>query len=198
MDEEEEEALAEGLDEDQIAALKAIRRLGEVVVRIPWFSRIGQPLDETEEDIARRYLDMLGFPDAAALTVADWEEAADAAANLDMNSEGWEVEEQLRADLSREALNYFDEESLSNTLAHVTERVGPVLVESIESAASLWPVGEDEIIEAATGAAVQTCFEAALVLAAQAVEEHPFALKFRLFELGRWPIGLSGRSLNIF
>jgi hypothetical protein len=195
---EEEEALAEGLDEDQIAALKAIRRLGEVVVRIPWFSRIGQPLDETEEGIARRYLDMLGFPDAAALTVADWEEAADAAANLDMNSEGWEVEEQLRADLSREALNYFDEESLSNTLAYVTERVGPVLVESIESAASLWPVGEDEIIEAATGAAVQACFEAALVLAAQAVEEHPFALKFRLFELGRWPIGLSGRSLNIF
>jgi hypothetical protein len=185
-------------DEDQLAALTAIRRLGDVVARIPWFSRIGQPLSDEERDLAQRYLDMLGFPDAAPATVEDWTEAGDAADSTDLNSEGWEVEEQLRADLSREALDYFDEDTLSDTLAYITETAGPLVVEAIGSAASLWPVEDDAVIEAATGAAVQACYTAALVLAAQAVEEHPFALKFRLFELGRWPIGLSGRSFNIF
>jgi acyl carrier protein len=188
----------DAFDEDQHAALTAIRRLGEVVTRIPWFSRIGLPLDDEERDLAQRYLDMLGFPDAAPVTVGDWTEAGDAADSIDLNSEGWEVEEQLRADLSREALEWFDEDTLSDTLDYVTQTAGPVVVETIASAASLWPIEDDAVIEAATGAAVQACYQAALVLAAQAVEEHPFALRFRLFELGRWPVGLSGRSFNIF
>ena len=196
MDDEDDDY--DGLDDDQLAALTAIRRLGEVVTRIPWFSRIGQPFSAEELDLAQRYLDMLGCPDASPAPWEDWTEAGDAADSTDLNSEGWEVEEQLRADLSREALAFFDEETLSDTLTYVTETAGPVAVEAIASAASLWPVEDDAVIEAATGAAVQACYQAALVLAAQAVEEHPFALKFRLFELGRWPIGLSGRSFNIF
>ncbi len=185
-------------DDDQLAALSAIRRLGEVIGHMPWFSRIGQKLRAEEEALAQRYLDMLGFPDAAPVTVGDWAEAGDAASNLDLNSEGWEVEEQLRADLTREALEHFDEDSLSDALSYVTEAAGPVVVETVASAASLWPVEDDAVIEAATGAAVQACYQAALVLAAQAVEDHPFALRFRLFELGRWPVGLSGRTFNIF
>lgn len=195
---DENDDFDEDFDEDQLAALTAIRRLGDVVARIPWFSRIGQPLDREERELAQRYLDMLGFPDASPAMVEDWTEAGDAADSIDLNSEGWEVEEQLRADLSHEALDYFDEDTLGDTLTYVTETAGPVVVEAIGSAASLWPVEDDAVIEAATGAAVQACYTAALVLAAQAVEEHPFALKFRLFELGRWPIGLSGRSFNIF
>jgi hypothetical protein len=187
-----------GLDDDQLAALTAIRRLGEVVSRVPWFSRIGLPLSAEERDLAQRYLDMLGFPDASPAPVEDWTDAGDAASNTDLNSEGWEVEEQLRADLSREALDFFDEETLSDTLSFITETAGPVVVEGIAGAASLWPIEDEAVIEAATGAAVQICYQAALVLAAQAVEDHPFALKFRLFEMGRWPIGLSGRSFNIF
>jgi hypothetical protein len=195
MDDDDEDY---GLDDDQLAALTAVRRLGEVVSRVPWFSRIGLPLSAEERDLAQRYLDMLGFPDASPTPVEDWTEAGDAASNLDLNSEGWEVEEQLRADLSREALDYFDEDTLADTLSFITEAAGPVAVEAIAGAASLWPIEDDAVIEAATGAAVQICYQAALVLAAQAVEDHPFALKFRLFELGRWPISLSGRSFNIF
>lgn len=196
MNEDDDDDL--DLDEDQAAALTAIRRLAEVVGRMPWFSRIGTPLAAEERDLAQRYLEMLGFPDASPVTVEDWSEAGDAASNLDLNSEAWEVEEQLRADLGREALAYFDEMTLSDTLSFITESAGGLIVEAVQSAASLWPVEDDEVIEAAIGAAVQACYQAALVLAAQAVEDHPFALKFRLFERGRWPIGLSGRSFNIF
>lgn len=197
MDHDDDDDL-DGLDEDQLAALTAIRRLGEVVERMPWFSRIGEPLDETDRALAQRYLDMLGFPDATPVPVMDWAEAGDAASSTDLNSEAWEVEEQLRADLSREALMQFDEDSLSDTLALIAETAGPQIVEATANAASLWPIEEPEVIEAATGAAVQACYQAALVLAAQAVEDHPFGLKFRLFERGRWPIGLSGRTFNIF
>jgi hypothetical protein len=197
MDDDDDDAF-DPLDDDRLAALTAIRRLGDVVLRLPWFSRIGEPLDGREDALARRYLDMLGFPDAEPAALADWSEAADAAGSLDLNSEAWEVEEQLRADLSREALLSFDEASLTDTLAYVTETAGPAIVEAVTGAASLWAIEDDAVIEAATGAAVQACYQAALVLAARAVEDHPFALKFRLFELGRWPVGLSGRSLNLF
>jgi hypothetical protein len=64
----------------------------------------------------------------------------------------------------------------------------------------------------AVGAAQQAAFGGALALAAAALEmaeqddqaageealEHPLLLRYRLFELGRWPLALSGRSLNLF
>jgi hypothetical protein len=50
---------------------------------------------------------------------------------------------------------------------------------------------------------VQSAHQAALVLVAAAdpdfeAEHHPFAAKFRLFEFGRWPVGVIGRSFNLF
>ncbi|MFN3230620.1 MAG: hypothetical protein ACE363_00520 [Alphaproteobacteria bacterium] len=186
------------LEEDRQTALMAIGRLGQVVGGLPWFSRLGQPLSQDEEAMAQRYLDMLGFPDAVPVMTEDWAEAGVAAENPDFDSEGWEVEEQLRADLSREALTYFDETELGDALAKIADTAGPVVLDAGASAASLWAVEDGSIIDAAAGQAVQACYCAGLVLAAQAVEDHPFALKFRLFEMGRWPIGLSGRTFHIF
>ncbi len=186
------------LEEDRQSALQAIGRLEQVINGLPWFSRLGQPLRAEERDVAQRYLDMLGFPDAEAILAEDWTEAGFAAENPDFDSEGWEVEEQLRADLSREALTYFDEASLTDALARIADAAGPIVLDAAAHAASLWAVEDGTIIDAAAGQAVQACYCAGLVLAAQAVEDHPFALKFRLLEMGRWPIGLSGRTFHIF
>ncbi len=52
---------------------------------------------------------------------------------------------------------------------------------------------------AAAGAGVQACHNAALLLlAGRAEDDHPFALKYRLFERGRWPVALIGSSLHLF
>ena len=51
--------------------------------------------------------------------------------------------------------------------------------------------------------AVEAAHKAALVLIAAAdpafdADDHPFTAKFRLFEFGRWPVGLIGSSFNLF
>ena len=33
---------------------------------------------------------------------------------------------------------------------------------------------------------------------AEGTADHPFSLKYQLFESGRWPIGIAGSSFNIF
>ena len=59
---------------------------------------------------------------------------------------------------------------------------------------------DEELIRAAVGAASQAIYQAGLLLAAENEEDqnHPFALKYRLFESGRWPIGVVGNSFHIF
>jgi len=72
------------------------------------------------------------------------------------------------------------------------------LDQAMENLAAIWDLEDETLLKAATGAAVQSVYNAALLLAAGGEETHPFALKFRLFELGRWPIGVHGRSFNLF
>jgi hypothetical protein len=65
-------------------------------------------------------------------------------------------------------------------------------------AASRSGVADEALIRAAAGAATQGAYHAALVLAAGGDEHHPFAIKFRLFEAGRWPLGIVGATFNLF
>jgi hypothetical protein len=182
----------------EIPALMTIKRFASVVDRIHWFSTIGERIDDEVKDVSRRYLDGLGFPDADLAAISSWEEAGDAAASLDFDSEAWEAEEQLRAGLVSEALLHLDEQGLQVTLAHVTSTTSDGLEDAMENMAAIWDLNDETLITAATGAVIQTVYNAALVLAAGGEEDHPFALKFRLFELGRWPIGVHGRSFNLF
>ena len=191
-------AYEEDLEDDEAPALEALAKLEEVIVRVSWFSRLGQPLGDDVLALAQAYLDQLGFPDATPVPAGDWDEAAYAAENTDLNSEGWEVEEQLRADLSREALLYTDEAALAEALDRITQLAGSQALEAAQTASTLWPVADDAMVDVAIGHAVQAAYHAGLVLAAQAVEDHPFALKFQLFERGHWPIALTGRSFHIF
>jgi hypothetical protein len=61
-----------------------------------------------------------------------------------------------------------------------------------------WGIEDEEILRAAIGQALQSCYQAALVIAAGEEEDHPFAQKFRLYENGHWPLGVAGTTLNIF
>ena len=52
--------------------------------------------------------------------------------------------------------------------------------------------------KSAAGAATIAVHHAALALAAGEPGTHPFAAKFRLFQAGRWPLGVYGRAFYIF
>ena len=74
--------------------MSALREFTERAARARWFAELGEPIDAETEHLAWLYLDALGFPDAEAVPVLNWDDALDAAAGLDLNAEAWEAEEQ--------------------------------------------------------------------------------------------------------
>lgn len=182
----------------EIPALINLKRFAMVVDKVDWFSSIGENITQDVRTLSRDYLDGLGFPDADLAQITSFEEAADAAETLDWDSAAWEIEEQLRAGLVVDALALIDEEGLKVALAHITSTTSDGLREAMDNLAAIWDVEDETLVTAATGAVVQAVYNAALLLAAGGEEDHPFALKYRLFELGRWPIGVHGRSFNLF
>src|SRR5690606_10505380 len=106
--------------EQEIPILAGIRRFGEEAVNMPWFSKLGRPLDREVRALARSYLDGLGFPDAEPARIRDWVEAADAAMTLDIDPAHWEAEESLRASLAADALGFLSEDALNIAMTHVS------------------------------------------------------------------------------
>jgi hypothetical protein len=200
---EEDEALEvdDQLFEDlreEIPTLIAIKRFALSLDRVPWFSTLGEAMGPELRACSRRYLDELGFPEAEMTPIASWEEASDAAASLDWDSDAWSREEQLRASMIDQALAQMDESALQVALTHAASLAADGIREGLENIAAIWDLEDQTLETAATGAALQAVHNAALLLAAGQGETHPFALKFQMFESGRWPIGVAGTSFNLF
>ena len=185
-------------DIEDYPTLRSVVRFNKLLPSIPWFSSLGDPLSPEALATARDYMDALGFPDAFVAEIEDWDDAAYAAANPDWNTDWWEAEEQLRMGLTAEALELISEEDLNLALTHVSATASPVISNAVEALSDGMGIEDMELVRAITGSAVQTCHQAALVLAAGEEDTHPFALKYKLYELGHWPIAISGNSFNIF
>lgn len=198
--------------EAEIPVLSAVRAFAEQAKRARWFTNLGEPHNGRVKLVARHFLDGLGYPQADAIPVMSWDDALDAAASLDLNTEGWEAEEQLRAGLVEQALAGISEQGMGVMLAHLSAELAPVLTELAEEAAYLADEPPEGLLDLMVGAGQQAANGAAWALAAAAVEaaqnddlalgsealDHPLMLKYRLFEEGHWPLGLAGRTLNLF
>lgn len=198
MDDEDLEAL-----ERELPALTRLSRFARGLVGIPWFANLGEPLTPGARAVALKYVDGLGFPDADVAILVDWEDAAGAAENIDRDGPAWEAEELLRADLTARALELLSEEALQIAMTMIAERVAQPAREAMEEASAIWDVEDEGARQLAVGAAVQAAHQAALALIAAAdptfdADDHPFAAKFQLFEFGRWPVAVVGRSFNLF
>ena len=198
MDDNELEEL-----ERELPALRALTRFSSSLDRIPWFSNLGEPLTPGARAAAEIYASKLGFPEAGVAILIDWEDAAAAAESLDWHSAAWEAEELLRSDLTGRALEMMSEEALHIGMTLIADKVKEPATEGMEQAAVIFDIEEVAPRNLAVGAAVQSAHGAALALLAAAdpdfdVDDHAFAAKFRLFEFGRWPVGISGLSFNLF
>ena len=179
-----------------MAVSQFVRMLGEV----PWFGGLGLELDGREVLLSEEYLLALGFPDADIAPIMDWDEATDAAATPDWNTEWWEAEEQVRVALITEACLRADEETVMIALTHLQNQSIEAVTEPAQFAAEAGGIEDEELIRAVAGAGAQAIYQAGLLLAAENedYEHHIFALKYKLFESGRWPIGVVGNSFHIF
>lgn len=185
-------------DIEDYPTLISVVRFNKLIPSIPWFADVGEPLSRDALANARDYMDTLGFPGAFVAEVETWEDAAFAAANPEFNSDWWEAEEQLRMGLTTMALELMSEEDLNLALTHVSATASETVSAAVEYMAEDAGIEDQELIRAAIGSAVQSCHQAALVLAAGEEDTHPFALKYKLFEQGHWPIAITGSSFNIF
>ena len=198
MDDDDLEAL-----ERELPALSQLSRFARGLSGIPWFANLGEPLTSGARAIAEKYTNGLGFPDADVAILVDWEDAAAAAESLDWHSPAWEAEELLRADLTARALDLLSNDALQIAMTMIADRVAAPAKEAMEQASFIWDVEDEGARQLAVGAAVQAAHQAALALASANdpefdVEDHPFAAKFKLFEFGRWPVGVVGSSFNLF
>ncbi|MEM9838631.1 MAG: hypothetical protein AAF830_05690 [Pseudomonadota bacterium] len=190
--------------EREIPLLVGVRRLAAGFDRMPLFAHLGEPPSEEVRRTAEAYLDRLGFPDAELAILPTPEDVADAGETLDWASPSWEAEELARADLTARAMDVLSEDALEIALQMVTSKAGEAAKESIEEEGAIWDIGDEALKRLAVGALVQTATNAALtVLAAQAdpeidVADHLFTHKFKLFELGRWPVSVVGQSFSLF
>lgn len=184
--------------EEEIPLLRGVRAFAEEAALMPWFAHLGRPLDKTVKSLARDYLDGLGFPDAEVARITDWEDALDAASGLDFDTAQWETEEGLRASLASEALERLSEHGLTIALTHVSAVLGERIGSAVREAAAFAEIEDEELLNAAAGAAIQSAHNAVLALIAEEDASHPFHRKFALFTHGRWPIGLAGLSFNLF
>lgn len=189
--------------EQEAPILLRLRRFSQGLDQISWFSHLGEPPSPKVRRVAQLYLDRLGFPEADLAILADYEDAASVAETHDWSSPAWEAEELLRADLTEAALAVMSEEAFEIGLNLVAQAAGDSAKQAAEEQASLWDMADEGALNLAVGAAVQSAHGAALALMAtaagdQEAEEHAFAAKFQLFELGRWPVTVIGSSFSVF
>ncbi|RMD90583.1 MAG: hypothetical protein D6807_01440 [Alphaproteobacteria bacterium] len=187
---------------ERYPALSDLRRFSRLLARITWFRDIGDPLDEALTALAEDYAAGLGFPDAAPAVVLCWEDARSALETRDYNSPAWEAEEQLRMGLLQRAREAIPDPVLAAALGHIGEVAAGAAEAGAHDIARFLQIADPDFPRLATGSAVQAAHQAGLLLAAAdsdaAQADHPFALKLRIFERGRWPLGIAGLSLNIF
>lgn len=194
----EEEDDLDGWDFDpEIARL--VSRFLDAAANVQWFAHIGETLTPELRRDAAAYADALGFPEAGLARITNWREAARAAESRDLDAPAFEAEEQLRAALTTAAIDRHGEEPVEVLLTHAAAVLGPIVLEAAQNAVAVWGVKSKSLTNAAAGAGVRACHNAALLLiAGEGDEEHPFAILFRMFEQGRWPVGITGASFNLF
>lgn len=190
--------------ERELPPLRRVAAFARGLDAIPWFANLGEPLTAGAKAAAAAYAEGLGFPDAEVAVLIDWDDAMAAAESLGWQGAAWEAEELLRAGMTERALAVLSEEALRFAMTLIAERLAEAAQSGMEEAAAIFDVADEAGRNLAIGAAVQAAHQAALVLIAAAgdpdldAENHPFAAKFRLFEYGRWPVGVAGATFNLF
>lgn len=163
-----------------------------------WFAAVGEPPGESELQDCRDYLDGLGLKHAAVTGTRTWRDAEAVTRSPDWNHLWWMAEQEARQALLSQANARHGETNVLIALTEVTHEVSEIVLGAASAALSREGLADPALARVAAGAATEAAYQAGLALAADAGDMHPFAIKFRLFAAGRWPLGLVDRTFHIF
>ena len=163
-----------------------------------WFAALGEALTPSERADAEGYLSGLGFGGVAVHQVGDWDQARAAIQDPNWDREWWNAAERERQALLLDAKRAHAEAALMAGLSRVTQAATRRMAGVAAEAAAHAGIADQGLIKAASGAASEAVYQAALALAAAAAASHPFRLKYNLFEAGHWPLAVIGDRLDLF
>jgi hypothetical protein len=164
-----------------------------------WFTCLGQPLVSGRLEAARAYFSALGYAADAPIHTADsWVAAERIARDPQWDRTWWEFEEQERDRLLRQARDRLGAGLLLERLSAATELAADAIHAAAAIAAERDGVADAALIRAASGAAAMALHEAALARLAGCDSEHLFMRKYRVFESGRWPLGVLRGAFYLF
>jgi len=178
--------------------LTAVFRFAENLRHVSWFAVVGQDLSADERREVQDYLAAIGFPEADVAPVSDWRAAESATRDAQWSRAWWDAEDRERVELLAAAGKRHGEHPLLTALSRVTLDASDVVLGAASIAASRSGIADPALARVAAGAATQAAYQAGLALAADAGDAHPFAIKFRVFAAGRWPLGLIGQTFRVF
>jgi hypothetical protein len=179
-------------------AADAVAALARRAASAPWFAAVGEALTDGERSDAARYLGALGFAAMAIDGVADWLLAKALADAPDWDPAWWDAEERLRVGLLDAAAARHGRAPLLEALSRATQGASDRAHGEAALATTRAGIADPALARAAAGAATQACYLAALATAAALGADHPFHAKFRLFEGGRWPLGIVAGRFRLF
>jgi hypothetical protein len=182
----------------QSETLAAVARFAEGLRPLSWFAAVGQELSTDERREAQDYLAAMGFLDASIETAPDWRAAEASTRDTQWSRTWWNAEERERIRLLDQAGKVHGQHVLLTALSRVTLAASDVVLGAASIAASRSGIADPALARVAAGAATQAAYQAGLAIAAEAGDMHPFAIKFRLFAAGRWPLGLVGQTFRLF
>jgi len=164
----------------------------------PWFAALGEALTPSERADAEGYLTGLGFENIDVHLITDWGQANAAIQDPNWDQRWWDSAERERQALLLDANSAHTEIALMSGLSRVTQAASKRLPGFAAEAAARHGISDQGLIKAASGAASEAAYQAALALAAGAPASHPFALKYNLFEAGHWPLAVVGNRFDLF
>jgi hypothetical protein len=178
--------------------LEAVAALARRGASASWFVAVGEQLAAGERADAASYLDGLGFAGIATAGVADWQQAKALADAPDWDPAWWNEEERLRIGLLEAATARHGRAPLLAALSRAAQGASDTAHGQAALATVRAGIADPTLARAATGAATQASYLAALAVAAATDPDHPFLAKFRLFEAGRWPLGIVAGRFRLF
>lgn len=179
------------------ADLSVLQRFTGSLAAASWFAAVGQPLTDGEEREALDYLAALGLG-TKLLPVTDWRAAEAITRSPDWNAAWWNAEEKERLHLLEQVRASWGERGLMSALTRVTDEATRITLGAASIAAARDGIADPALCRVAAGSATQAAYQAALARTAGRPDSHPFAIKYRLFAAGRWPLGLVGDTFHLF
>ena len=172
---------------------------GAILPDTAWFACLGLRLAPEDLADARAYLQALGYADSVQIVpVSGWEQAEAILRSPDWDARWWQREEGERSALMERARAQLGEAATLERLSAAVERDADVIHGAAAIAAARDGGADAALIRCASGAGAMAMHEHALARLAGCGPDHLFMRKYRLFEAGRWPLGVLGERFHLF